>query len=260
MVLPVPFVPEKHFVKEGLLDCYIFVYHIWGCVQIMLLHFVLAPGQKCISSCVSGVEIRCFLIIKRSEVILSYLPCSYSSPHFSLEPDSVLHPSLAPLHFINVTISHQRHHFAVTATQSWPFSFFSIFDRGSEAQCCGRGSSPMLWAEDMWPAWLKCRREYTEVEWSLMTRVIQLKRRRDGFTLMRTDESGGVTSHLSCEKLVNTGTADPLRPPPILPLLFLQTILFYLSMKEKLVATSDLFWKQCVLIRRYWCTVFSFCI
>lgn len=32
-----------------------------------------------------------------------------------------------------------------------------------------------------------------------MTCIIQLKQRRDGFTLMRTDKSGGVASHLSCE-------------------------------------------------------------
>ena len=52
-----------------------------------------------------------------------------------------------------------------------------------------------------------------------MTCIIQLKQRCDGFTLMRTDESGGVDSHLSCENQAGwkiqsllTSLCPPLSP------------------------------------------------
>lgn len=50
-----------------------------------------------------------------------------------------------------------------------------------------------------------------------MTCIIQLKQRCDGFTLMRTDESGGVTSHLHCEnqecsKILRTSLCPHVSP------------------------------------------------
>ena len=53
-----------------------------------------------------------------------------------------------------------------------------------------------------------------------MTCIIQLKQRCDGFTLMRTDESGGVDSHLSCENQAGWKIQSllPSLCPPLSPL------------------------------------------